>query len=186
MIFSLLVAPVLAHRAGSQPRSTAREELVDQVKNSIDRGVAYLRRNQSTRGDWEKGGIIGIGVITGGQTCLAALALLNAGVKPDDPVIQRAMNYIRQIPQNGTYVVALQTMVLAEVRDPRDRERIQSNVNWLLQGMLKPAFRGWSYGVGLDGGGDFSNTQYALLGLQAGRQACTEFPNWRPAPGATQ
>lgn len=177
MIFSLLVAPVLAHRAGSQPRSTAREELVDQVKNSIDRGVAYLRRNQSTRGDWEKGGIIGIGVITGGQTCLAALALLNAGVKPDDPVIQRAMNYIRQIPQNGTYVVALQTMVLAEVRDPRDRERIQSNVNWLLQGMLKPAFRGWSYGVGLDGGGDFSNTQYALLGLQAGRQAGARIPD---------
>ncbi|MCX7700768.1 MAG: DUF4159 domain-containing protein [Gemmataceae bacterium] len=154
-----------------------REELVDQVKNAIDRGVGYLRRTQSARGEWERGGVIGVGVISGGQSCLAMLALLNAGVPPDDPVIQAGLAYIRTIPQAGTYVVALQTMVLAEVNDPRDRMQIQSNVDWLLQAMQRPGFRGWSYGPGLDGGGDFSNTQYALLGLHAGKQAGAKIPD---------
>jgi hypothetical protein len=150
-----------------------KEELVDQVKNSIDRGVNYLRRQQSARGDWERGGIVNFNnMLTGGQTCLAMLALLNCGVKKDDPVIQNGLAVVRSLPQNGTYVVGLQTMVLAEFNDPRDKGQIQNNVNWLLQPLGNPNFTGWSYQQGFHmHGGDFSNTQYALLGLQAGRQA---------------
>jgi hypothetical protein len=179
--FAVFCFAFLPTTTEAQQRTPPKEELVDQVKNAIDRGVNFLRRNQTNRGDWEKGGVIGLGVIAGGQTCLAMIALLNAGVKPEDPVIQAGLRYVRQIPQSGTYVVALQTMVLAEARDPRDRDRIQSNVDWLLQSLQRPAFRGWSYGPGLDGGGDFSNTQYALLGLHAGKLAGARIPDtaWR-------
>jgi hypothetical protein len=160
----LVAAPV--HAQQKQP-----EELVDRVNKSIGRGVAYLRREQSPNGSWEKGGIGGIGFTSGGQSCLAMLALLNAGVPPTDQLIQNGLSYIRRIEPQGTYVVGLQTMVLAEVNHPKDQILIQRNVNWLLQGLGNGRnFVGWGYGPqGL--GADFSNTQYALLGLHAGKQA---------------
>src|SRR5262245_52857721 len=97
----VLAPPLLAH----PPRP--KGELVDQVKNSVDRGVNSLRRQQSARGDWERGGIVNFGnMLTGGQTCLAMLALLNCGMKPDDPIIQAGLRAVRSIQQNGTYVVA--------------------------------------------------------------------------------
>src|SRR5947209_9437483 len=105
LALAALALLVLAQPALAQP-PRPKEELVDQVKNSIDRGVNYLRRQQSDRGDWERGGVLAVGgFITGGQTCLAMLALLNCGVKPDDPVIQRGLQVVRQLPQKGTYVV---------------------------------------------------------------------------------
>lgn len=153
-----------------------REELVDRVKASIDRGVRYLRQQQAAQGHWEIGGFGGIGPTQGGQSCLALLALLNAGVPPNDPVVQLGLRYVRSLPPKGTYVVGLQTMVLAEVGDPRDMLQIQLNVDWLLQ-YVTPNFRGWGYPTG----GDFSNTQYALLGLHAGKQAGAKIPDqaWR-------
>src|SRR5438552_3044514 len=132
LLVAALSAVFLAQPALAQP-PRQKEELVDQVKNSMDRGVNYLRRQQSARGDWERGGVLAVGhIITGGQTCLAMLALLNCGVKPDDPVIRDGLRVVRSLPQKGTYVVALQTMVLAEINDPRDKLQIQSNVDWLL------------------------------------------------------
>src|SRR5262245_18222601 len=173
LVVLLLAQPLLAQ----PPRP--KEELVDQVKNSIDRGVNYLRRQQSARGDWERGGIINFGnMLTGGQTCLAMLALLNCGVKPDDPLIQDGLRVVRNLPPRGTYVVALQTMVLAEFKDPRDKLQIQSNVDWLLAPLKNANFTGWSYQPEFNmHGGDFSNTQYALLGLQSGRQAGANIPD---------
>src|SRR5262249_23822774 len=103
ILAAALASVLLAQPALAQPRQ--KEELVDQVKNSIDRGVNYLRRQQSAQGDWERGGVLAVGgIITGGQTCLAMLALLNCGVKPDDPVIQAGLRIVRSLPQKGTYV----------------------------------------------------------------------------------
>jgi hypothetical protein len=63
-------------------------------------------------------------------------------------------------------------MVFAEAGDPRDRERIQSNVDWLLKVRLLSNGRlnGWSYSEDR-GTPDNSNAQYALLGLHAGYYA---------------
>jgi hypothetical protein len=180
ILIPALAVVLLAQPALAQP-VRQKEELVDQVKNSIDRGVNYLRRQQSVRGDWERGGVMAIGhIITGGQTCLAMLALLNCGVKPDDQVIQLGLKVVRSLPQKGTYVVALQTMVLAEIGDPRDKLQIQSNVDWLLGPLVQLGnnFIGWSYTPEFAGHtGDFSNTQYALLGLHAGKQAGAKIPD---------
>src|SRR5262249_29344559 len=105
------------------------------------------------------------------------LALLNCGVKPDDPVIQNGLRVVRSLQQQGTYVVGLQTMVLAEINDPRDKGLIQMNVKWLLQ-PLDGNFTGWRYQQKFHmHGGHFSNTQYALLGLHAGRQAGAHIPD---------
>ncbi|HEV3145309.1 MAG TPA: DUF4159 domain-containing protein [Gemmataceae bacterium] len=166
-------APVLA-------QENPKEPLVDQVKSSIDRGVRYLRQQQRPNGSWEgaNGLIGGLQFTQGGQTCLALLAMLNSGVAPNDPAVQAGLEWLRKLPPQGTYVVGLQTMVLAEARQPKDKQQIATNVDWLLKAQVIQGGRliGWGYGAG-GPGADFSNSQYALLGLHAGKQAGVKIPD---------
>src|SRR5439155_3508934 len=83
------------------------------------------------------------------------------------------LKYLRGIPPTGTYVVGLQTMVFAEAREPQDKVRIEQNAKWLVEAASRQngRFIGWSYGMAFKGGSDNSNTQYALLGLHAAKQA---------------
>src|SRR5947209_759260 len=108
----------------------------------------------------------------GVETCLAMLALLNAGVKPDDPLIERGLKYLRAVPQRDVYTVGLQTMVYAAAGRKDDLERIQSNVDWLIRArvMSGKILEGWSYKSD-NGPVDNSNSQYALLGLHEGHLA---------------
>src|SRR5205823_8988668 len=78
------------------------------------------------------------------------------------------------LPPRKTYVVGLQNMVFAEARRPKDLPIIQRNADWLIDKAL-----GYNRGAGQLGGwsypgnnlADNSNTQYALLGLYAAKQA---------------
>src|SRR5437868_15386599 len=80
---------------GDEPRRSPaadppHEPLVEQVRAAIERGVQFLRREEAGRGHWETS--IGAAGKPGGYTCLAMLALLNCGVKPTDPLIQRGLD----------------------------------------------------------------------------------------------
>ncbi len=99
-----------------------------QVRDSLDRAIAYLRREQRRKGDWVE---LGDGRSKGGVSALCTLALLEAGVPPDDPGIRRALNHLRTIDNKKTYVVALQTMVFCRAGQTADRARIRSLVRWL-------------------------------------------------------
>ncbi len=147
-----------------------REPLVEKVRSAINRGVNFLRTSEKGKGNWEHG-LVGTDK-PGGATALAMLALLNSGIPPDDAMMKRGLEYVRNIEMRWTYVVGLQTMVLAEAGDPRDRERIQKGVDWLIacRNIRNGQLQGWGY---TDDGGqpDHSNSQYALLGLHAGRLA---------------
>lgn len=166
----LIAILFVALAAPAQPRE---EPLVDRVRSAIDRGVRYLRRVENGKNHWETNDLIAqAGSRPGGPTALALLALLNSGVSPTDPIIQRGMDWLRKVGPEHVYVVGLQTMVFAEVGDVRDKELIQRNVDWLLNAKVitNGQFLGWTYGA--DGGSpDNSNSQYALLGLFAGQQA---------------
>ncbi|MFO0808289.1 MAG: DUF4159 domain-containing protein [Gemmataceae bacterium] len=148
------------------------EPLVERVREAIQKAIRYLRAEERGRGSWD--GTPGASGGPGGVTSLALLALLNGGVKADDPMIQRGLEYLRKIEPEETYAVGLSTMVFAEVGDPRDMPRIQGNVDWLLKTRVLSSggmkLDGWSYGTP-SLSPDFSNSQYALLGLHAGRQA---------------
>src|SRR5438876_696579 len=109
LLTSLAVLPAVVPAAG-QPAKT--EPLVDQVRTAIDNGVRYLKKEERGRGEWETG-LYAIPK-PGGSTALALLALLNCGVKPDDPLIQRGLEYLRKVEPHDVYVVGLQTMVFAE------------------------------------------------------------------------
>jgi Domain of unknown function (DUF4159) len=152
-----VLSTVLVVVAPARPVEPKKDQPVEQVQNSIDAGVKYLRGVGAERGNWEADVSR-----PGGWSCLALLALLNSGVPANDKLIQRGLEYLRTVPPSQTYVVALQTMVYAQAGQAVDRERIQKNVNWLLEARTK---QGWTYTKINGNVADNSNTQYALLGL---------------------
>ena len=129
------------------------------VLGAIDRGVAYLKKEQNAQGRWSDS----VGY-EGGITALCALALLNSGVDATDPVIERAIAYLDRLELDKTYTVSLHTMLLATADPQRYRLRIDKNVKWLEQKQVKNGGRSgaWSYP---GPGGDPSNSQFAVLAL---------------------
>ena len=142
--------------------SAGAEVTPEQVRKAIDRGTHYLLRQQRNDGSWPD-----MVSQDGGVSAMCALALLNAGIEPDDPQMQKALNDLRKIKPARTYVVSLQTMVFARAEPERDRDLIFRNVKWLEGTQLTegPNKGAWTY-PGLGGsGGDNSNSQFALLAL---------------------
>src|SRR4051812_40189927 len=88
---ALLVFAVLL---GSALPAPAREPLVDKVKDSINNGIRYLRDLENGKGNFEHAWAMSR-ARPGGVTALAVVALLQAGVPPDDPLIQRCLKYLR-------------------------------------------------------------------------------------------
>jgi hypothetical protein len=171
-LFLVALAVVPCSQVHAQQPAKPKELLVDRVRKSLDQGIQFLRDQEKGRGNWEEVDQASV-LMKGGWTSLAMLALLNAGVKTDDPVIQRGLKFLRTLEPSRTYVVSLQTMVFTEAGQSEDRVRIQRNVDWLLNSMVREngKCRGWSYGDQQSRYPDNSNTQYALLGLHAGKVA---------------
>jgi len=163
--WGVLVASVL------QP---ARGEITPEaVREAIARGVDYLKRQQRPDGSWtEHTGYVG------GTTALCTLALLNSGVEPNEEPIQRALNLLRKLPPDKTYVVALQTMVFCRARHKGDMLLVTRNVKWLEAAQITqgPGKGAWTYGLaggpaGLGSEGDNSNSQFAILALHEAERA---------------
>jgi hypothetical protein len=170
----LLISSLATMPVGVRGDQKSSEPLVDRVQRAIKLGIELLREKEHGSGDWETAEM-GSVRNPGGYTSLALLALLNAGVKPDDPIIERALKYLRTVEPQQTYVVGLQTMVFAELGRNEDRQRIERNVKWLIDArdMNGKSCRGWTYRKD-SSLPDNSNTQYALLGLHAGHEAGIE------------
>lgn len=159
------------------PAQESDAEAVRKVNRAIDKGIAALKRMEAGNGHWEgqdtTGKLLSYAADqNGGTTALATLALLTAGVPPEDKAVQRALEYLRNLELKRTYVVSLTTMAFVEARQPRDLERIQRNAAWLFEKAVYSGgkLKGWGYpheSPFVDG----SNTQYALLGLYAAKQA---------------
>src|SRR5262245_30119003 len=145
--------------------------LVVQVENGIDRGIAFVRRQQRVDGSWEITQTPP--VMEGGQTCLATLALLTCGLPPSDRNVQGGLKYVRRLESSNTYIRALQAIVLAEANLLEDRLILRDHVKWLegARVMNQGKLLGWDYSNKSLGNTDGSNSQYAVLGLWAAKQA---------------
>src|SRR5438105_3006026 len=138
---ALLLALVCAVPARvAEPARTDDDQLADQVRDAITAGINYLRKQEAGRGNLERaddahGLQVGetSALFPGGRTALGTFALLTAGVPADDPLVQRCLKHLRDVPRDQTYVVALQTMVFAAAGEAQDKDRIQQNVDWLLR-----------------------------------------------------
>ncbi len=156
----------------------------EEVRDAIDRGIAFIKAAQRADGSWEPGMYGNIG----GVTALCTLTLLNAGVEVDDPCLRRAIEVLRKIPPETTYVTSLQTQALAKASPKKNHDLIVRNVKWLEDTQIKngPLAGSWSYP--LEGAlgdarvanainnsigrySDNSNSQFALLALYEAERA---------------
>jgi hypothetical protein len=160
----IALALAFALSVGPAMRVARGEELTaEEVKAAIDRGVAYLKGEQNrVQGNWPE-----YSAQPGGITSLCALALLAGGVEARDPQLQQALAYLRALdPPNMTYATSLETMVFCTAEPKKDMLLIRRNVRWLEKAQIKsgPNRGMWPYSD-TQGGGDNSNTQFALLAL---------------------
>jgi len=169
----LLVAMSAALAMGSPgpwQRSARGAVTGEHVRRSVERAVAYLRQTQR-RGAWPDSGH------RGGTTAMAVLALLHAGVPASDPAVVRGVATLDKVSNDATYVVSLKAQVYATLNDPAHREQLQATADWLARTQLTTGM--WSYGLmhgRTRGGGDNSNTQFALLGLHEAAKAGIRVP----------
>ena len=146
-----------------------------QVRSAIEKGINYLKDRQNPDGTWREWP-----GEPGGMTSLVTLALLNAGVPPTDPAIEKALAALRKVPPGATYAVSLQTMVFCRATPKEDRLLIARNAQWLERHQSTssgPMHGAWSYnrtGSTQAAGGDNSNAQFALLALYEAEQAGVE------------
>ena len=135
---------------------------------------------QEAEGGWSYSGY------NEGSTALAALALLESGVKPSDPAMQRAAQFIRSRADSvtQTYSLALAIFFLDRLGDRRDAALIATLGERLRDGQSGNG--GWTYfcrpgqdagnrelplpGAVASFGSDNSNTQFAVLGLWVARR----------------
>jgi hypothetical protein len=152
-----------------QEVAAQENDKTDEIQEALRKAVAFLKGAQAN-GNWETPQSQ---AHLGGFTSLAVWALLEAGVKTDDPAVTRGLAYLRTIEPRGTYVVSLQTVALCRTGLKQDQELIKRNVKWLLDAMVKDErgkCRGWTY-TKSPARGDNSNTQYAVMALDAAARA---------------
>src|SRR5262245_58928692 len=99
----------------------------DEVRQSIDAGVKYLKSRQQAEGNWSET----YPHAMGGTTALVTLALLNAQPGAQDPAVARAVGWLAALPNQSTYVVSLKIAVLAAADPARYRREIQEAANLL-------------------------------------------------------
>jgi hypothetical protein len=145
------------------------------IEQAIVKARGWLAGQQRGNGSWETSRSAG----SEGPTGLVLLALANAGLGADDPVMRKGLAWLRsQTPESidaggRTYAVSLQTMALAMLSPEADRALLERNVAWLERAQVSrgPAAGSWSYNENNPGSGDNSNSQFALLALHEAARA---------------
>jgi hypothetical protein len=166
-----------------KPAPPRPQSLAEEVNLAVDRGVGYLRRHAERVQPGSR------------EVPLVGLALLECGVRADDPVIERLAAGLRDLPvqDRQTYEVSLQLLFFDCLGKKEDEPLIQQLANVLIGRQYENGT--WSYGaadlpaqgapvggairfqvqrqLGLaqprpaigDPSGDHSNTQFAALAL---------------------
>ncbi|MFO0968877.1 MAG: hypothetical protein U0793_25265 [Gemmataceae bacterium] len=117
------------------------------IDNAVDRGVAFLKRVQGPSGSF--GDTVPIKRVKlsypEAYAALPGLALLESGMPPDDPVIQRAANLVRKLSSTltSTYEIALAALFLERLGAPEDCGLSRSLALRLAAG--QGVLGGWGY-----------------------------------------
>lgn len=182
-------------RARNEPIDTSgirRNRLAADVDRAIRKGVKYLISRQNEDGSWPVDDEDRDD--EGGRTALATLALLSAGESHQSPAVAKAIEWLKKArPEratHATYSVALRAAVYSQIPEPARRRELQADLQWLQRAMIDDGpWRGmYGYGAGGTGKGfgDFSNSQYGVLGVWYAAASGLEVPlsYWRRAEQA--
>jgi hypothetical protein len=122
------------------PPTTAAGVTAKGVDAAISRGVAYLKGHQSPDGSWNSNNLHPVGYAS-----LAGLTLLECQVPANEPVVQKAAQFVRGnlANLNQTYELTTALLFLDRLGDSKDRVVIQGIALRLLAGQNSSG--GWSY-----------------------------------------
>jgi hypothetical protein len=165
---------------------TTRGATPVEVEAALQKAKTFLYSQQNKDGDWEKGDrkeMHGSGRMWGGQTALATYALLAAGESPQDPRLQKALDFLYKTDIDLIYGLGLrgqiwnllppgkQTLTAAK----RDRDLLLQAVN---RRQDEPGWGLYHYGVGRGPVGRYHNStaQYGVLGMWGVELAGAEVP----------
>jgi hypothetical protein len=169
--------------------------LDERADAAIKKGVEALKAQQKEDGTWAYNDTM----FPVGVTGLAVYTLLKCDAKVDDKSVLRGVEVLLAKDPEGVYSASLVAMALATMVEkiraqkkttaamPRLQSRLQEIVDILVAS--QKATGGWSYDIKLKTGTgvqappaagqdryDFSNTQFAVLGLRAGANAGARVP----------
>ena len=172
--------------AAAQAKPPALDE--KRVNAAIDRGVDYLRAKLSKKNNG-----------TDKVRELALLAMVHAGVKKGDPLLDELVKEMAEEEPTTTYRTALQAMVLRELDRAAWQKRIFQCAQFLVDNQCRNGQ--WAYGEPTTypepkpepeidvrtkykvlkqregpNTGDHSNSQYAILGIRACHESGIVFP----------
>jgi hypothetical protein len=185
---ALAAAVALGATASASPQATIERtpEFVARVNAAIDRGVAWLRKTQSSTGAWPD-----YPMFEGATTALVYHTLRVSGVPRDDPAAKAAWAAAKRAyrqPSLTTYGAAVDLMAIAEhgervanAADDRDVKLDKDDRKWaeeIVRSLVSGQDQDGTWTYEADGSGapgratlsttrDHSNLQYALLGLKA-------------------
>ncbi len=170
------------------PHATRADVSSAQVASAIQKGLKRLRSMQDKDGSWAyrrfRGRVFrGSSRYTLGTTSLVVLAMLNAGVPPQDRDIQEGMAYIAKTDDEYVYSVSLKCQALSAyiLADPKNGRRyldeLRKSATYLIKTQLDNGMWSYKHYRGRSHGrGDNSNTQFALLGLHEAAKAGIKVP----------
>jgi hypothetical protein len=202
----IVLAGVSPGRAEERPQGAKVERYPPswriQVKEAIDRAVLRLRALQGASGAW--GNREDIHAV--GHSALPLLAMLKAGVPPEDEAVQRTLKLLRSSKLTSTYGVGCYLMAIQALYHPtldtadddvgtarakrvdpevtrarltaEDLAAIEAGVRYFQEAQADNGL--WHYHVQpgpARGDYDLSNTQYALLGLRAAADCGVPVPS---------
>ena len=154
------------------------------VDEAIEKGTQFLLSSQDPNGSWGVFGKPGPGAHNfhySGPTALAVYALLESGVNPQNPKVDKALNWLAAYDkEDRTYSLGLRCLAWHAA----DRKRPGRYVNKLREDAKKLWLAGRAQGnytyvcdpTKTQHGWDNSNTQYGLLGVWAAAMANIEVP----------
>ena len=203
IVCAILLSAVVAAAVSAFPTLASAEESApatgEQVRAAILRAVGAMKKAQRPDGTWPDY------AQEGGVTALCTYALLAAGVSPDDKGMAAALERLRTVKNQHTYVVALKALAFTAGDPARHKADLQACVDWLVD--IQHPTGAWGYGYpaagkadGVPAGAsaaarddaelrrqyqrpDTSNTQFALLALSEAEHAGARVPAdaWRKA-----
>ena len=174
LVVLLLISAPAWGRGPMQGGGRVSQEAINQA---VDRGVAWLMRQQRRDGSWGENDLT-----VGGHrdprndlTAFCTYTLIKCRVPQEHPAVQRALAYLGEGWPTTTYAVANEVMLYAALDDERWEERLEQLVEALLE--LRYESHGtWGYPGHPSIQSDLSNTQYAALALRAARIAGVRIP----------
>ncbi|MEN6504570.1 MAG: DUF4159 domain-containing protein [Planctomycetaceae bacterium] len=168
VVIGVLASTMVASAAGGAERPAAE----DPLDGIIQQGVAALVAMRTDDGSWRAHG-----KFKAGPTALAAWALLECGVKADDPGMAKTLDWLVKQDEQWTYTLALRCNALARAnRATRNKFAKQLAADATL--LINSTSDG-SYGYDSNGtpaSGDNSNAHYGMMGVEAAAESGVNVP----------